>query len=226
MVRRNGGIERMKSSLAIAATMLLTIALGVSGVAAGVAETGNGAPSGAHYNLNLIGVTNPKNMPENLDSGHVIFVNLNRDGTMVRTNIGLTAGDFQVLDKDGTDGNAAFALPYPLTAEEDACYEIYARALGKPGGSADITTCLYDEVTGTFCDTGNTVTIKRPTDKNGPVKFAKVTSALTTITTIDGKIPIFSDPLDSYWWQYDNSGLRLAQLRFYYTGTCTAAPTA
>ena len=27
--------------------------------------------------------------------------------------------------------------------------------------------------------------------------------------------PLFSDELDSYFWEYDNNGLRVAQLRFY-----------
>jgi hypothetical protein len=35
--------------------------------------------------------------------------------------------------------------------------------------------------------------------------------------------PIFANPLDTYFWQYDNQGLRLAQLRFYQVPT--AIPT-
>lgn len=30
-----------------------------------------------------------------------------------------------------------------------------------------------------------------------------------------GLQPLFSDPNFDYYWQYDNQGLRLAQLRFY-----------
>ena len=53
------------------------------------AATGNGGPSGPHYNLNLIGVDNPKNFDYNSynqqntqGQGHRIFVPL--DGTAKR----------------------------------------------------------------------------------------------------------------------------------------------
>lgn len=38
----------------------------------------------------------------------------------------------------------------------------------------------------------------------------------------DGKVdryPLVSDALSSYFWSYDNQGLRLAQLRFYEVST-------
>src|SRR5262245_27728004 len=77
--------------------------------------TGNGAPSGPHYNLNIIGVDNPKKFDYNLTDqqytdgrGHRIFVPL--DGT---AKIMLKEGDFAVLDANGTDGIAAFQLPAP-----------------------------------------------------------------------------------------------------------------
>jgi hypothetical protein len=43
----------------------------------------------------------------------------------------------------------------------------------------------------------------------------------------DGKLErysLFSDPLASYYWSYDNTGLKLAQLRFYEISTTVAAP--
>src|SRR5262245_23826633 len=66
--------------------------------------TGNGAPSGQHYNLNIIGTTAKK---MEVDNGNVIFVPL-----AGKTKISLLEGDdFQVLDKNGTDGEAVFQLP-------------------------------------------------------------------------------------------------------------------
>ena len=35
---------------------------------------------------------------------------------------------------------------------------------------------------------------------------------------------LFSDALASYFWEYDNTGLKLAQLRFYEVATTVAAP--
>src|SRR5437867_5990180 len=62
------------------------IALGLAvGTAAALAQTGNGAPNGAHYNLNIIGKTDCPTDPMTDGNGHVIFVLLN--GGDVATNL-------------------------------------------------------------------------------------------------------------------------------------------
>jgi hypothetical protein len=126
--------------LAMVVGMLSMVAL------AEVDETGNGAPSGEHFTLNIIGVGSDKS--PNMDGGgHVIFVAI--DDT---TEINLSMGDdFAVLDKNGTDGEAAFQLPDPDLdpyvvgdkgdADTDSAYSVFVRPLGKPGGFATITTC-------------------------------------------------------------------------------------
>ena len=95
---------------AVAATLTAT--------AVAAAQTGNGAPSGSHYNLNIIGVSHDKNPNMNGNgSGNVIFVDLGtKSGVAVTTKILLSQtadGVFEVLDKNGTDGEASFALPAP-----------------------------------------------------------------------------------------------------------------
>ena len=82
-----------------------------------VATTGNGAPSGAHYTLNIIGVEKDKNANMDAASGHVIFVDLGekgQNGTTVTTKIMLeqsaSAGEYAVLDRNGTDGRLAVCL--------------------------------------------------------------------------------------------------------------------
>lgn len=35
------------------------------------------------------------------------------------------------------------------------------------------------------------------------------------------KVPLFDDRLQDFYWQYDNNGLRLAQMRFYQIATNT-----
>jgi hypothetical protein len=55
----------------------------------------------------------------------------------------------------------------------------------------------------------------------GQQQFANVTSQLTTITFINPTtgqpitVSIFDPALVDYFWNYQNNGLRLAQLRFY-----------
>ena len=190
------------------------------------ATTGNGAPSGSHYNLNIIGVDNPKTFDYNAfeqqntqGQGHRIFVPL--DG---RAKILLTEGDYQVLDANGTDGTAAFQLPAPDPNNDGITnYSVYIRGLGKPGGTATMTSCITDG-TDTFCsiDQGIYVSLSAHGNDN---KFTNVSKELLYVfadTDGDGqveRIPLFSLPLFTYYWDYLNAGLRLAQLRFYDVST-------
>ncbi len=153
----------------------------------------------------------------------MIFVNLGRKDLEVTTKIllGLSpTGTFDVLDKNGTDGEASFSLPAPGT------YTVYARALGTPGGRAKITTCATDITLtdpGTVCSTQNEVFIRDP----GRSRFRNVTDALTTIVldpvanagavTACGAttVSLFDPCLQGFFWQYDNNGLKILQVRFY-----------
>ena len=193
-----------------------------------VETTGSGAPSGAHYSLNIIGVAKAKNPDMGGAGGNVIFVSLgSKDGAAVTTKILLeqsaNAGEFAVLDKNGTDGQAKFSLPAP------GSYTVWARALGTPGGHAKITTCATD-VTGTvadgdICSTQNEVFVRG----TGKSSFRNVTPALTTLTldaiadaeAVDAcggtTVGLFDPCLQGYFWQYDNNGLKLLQVRFYQT---------
>ncbi|MBI4337191.1 MAG: hypothetical protein HY683_05100 [Chloroflexi bacterium] len=186
-----------------------------------VALSGNGAPSGSHYNLNIIGVSKDKTADMTGDDGHRIFVDLgNKEGDPVRTKILLSQsadGTFQVLDANGTDGKASFQLPAP------GSYTIWARPLGKPGGQAQVTTCAIDPLTGEeVCSTSFEVFVRG----TGQATFRDVTTALTTIvldpsltdliTACGGsEVSLFDPCLEGYFWAYDNNGLRLLQLRFY-----------
>ena len=117
--------------------------------------TGNGAPKGAHYNLNIIGV--PKGKTMSSGSGNVIFVP--ETGS---TKILLSEGPFDVLDKNGTDGSAAFQLPNPDPENDGTTtYSVLARALGKPGGSSKTTTCATEVATGeVYCSIYSMVLVR------------------------------------------------------------------
>jgi hypothetical protein len=204
----------------LAATTLAT--------ATAAAQNGNGAPSGSHYNLNIIGVPRAKSSNPDWASGNVIFVNLGTKSDAVTTKILLNqsaeAGVFDVLDKNGTDGQASFSLPAP------GSYTVWARALGTPGGQAKITTCATDVLltsAGVICSTLNEVFVRG----TGKSSFRNVTDALTTIaldpvvdaavvTACGGvNVSLFDPCLQGFFWQYDNNGLKLLQVRFYPKGT-------
>lgn len=178
------------------------------------APTGNGALSGSHYNLNIIGVANGKSANMTGGDGHRIFVPL-----IGSAKINLKEGEFAVLDANGTDGTAAFQLPSP-DADNDGVtsYSVYSRALGTPGGSSTTTTCAIDPTTGEKVCSNLAMVLVR---SSGGSKFTNVSKALLYVyADLDGdgtveRVPLFDDRLQDYFWQYDNTGLRLAQLRFY-----------
>ena len=211
---------RLRFSLAAAVAAAMTV---TAAAAAQKASTGNGAPSGSHFNLNIIGVAHDKSPNMNKGSGDVIFVGLGTSSDAVTTKILLSQtadSEFAVLDKNGTDGEASFALPLP------GSYTVWARALGTPGGQSKIATCatFIDPTTFTstiLCSTDNAVFVRG----KGKSSFRDVTSALTTITLVPGSpaelacatptVSLFAPCLQDFLWQYDNNGLRLLQVRFY-----------
>jgi hypothetical protein len=180
-----------------------------------LAGNGNGAPSGPHYNLNIIGVPRDKTAAMDGNSGHRIFVKLWGNSKIL-----LREGEpFAVLDANGTDGDgAAFQLPNPDPDNDGVTqYSVWARALGKPGGEADMATCAYDEYGELYCS----VEVLELERSKGRSKFENVSKKLLYIyVDLDGDLvperyPIFDEALQEYFWNYDNRGLKLVQLRFY-----------
>ena len=160
------------------------------------------------------------------NSGHRIFVKL-----VGKSKISLAEGaNFQVLDANGTDGNGArFQLPNPdPDGDGETTYSVYARALGKPGGKASLITCATGPGPDGILETTDDeevcsleqVTVERT---KGKPKFENVSRELLYVyadISDDGLdnpelYPLFDDALQSYFWEYDNNGLRLLQLRFY-----------
>jgi hypothetical protein len=195
--------------------------------------------NGEHFNLNLIGVKDK--VMDDISGGNVIFVDL-----YGVTNIMLLPAEegqsFAVLDKNGTDGEAALQLPEPGL-------DPYIRPLGKPGGIAEINTmaevdsinltdflknkeakdldaifALDPDASVTWVWIPQTVTVER---KPGKQKFVDVTGELLTVkyeVTVeydsdgDGILDTsltFEVRIPIFDWEYDNNGLKLLQMRFY-----------
>lgn len=195
----------------IVATTILTTSL-----IATPSFAGNGAPKGAHYNLNLIGVSHAKDADMTNNKGRRIFVKLKGN-----SKIWLTEGpDFEVLDANATDNNGGkFMLPNPDPDNDGVTeYSVYARALGKPGGSSTTMTCATDTTTlEEYCSTYSMVLVR----ESGKSSFDNVSRELLYIYVdldedgIPERYPLFDDQLQNYFWSYDNNGLKLVQLRFY-----------
>lgn len=177
------------------------------------ALSGNGAPSGSHFTLNLIGVANPKTTDMSGNNGSRIFVPLSGS-----TKILLSEGPFQVLDANATDGSGSFQLPNPDPNNTGTTtYSVFARALGTPGGTSKTTTCAVDSTGETWCSVYSSVAVR----SSGGSQFTNVSRELLYIyADLNGdgtpeRYNLFNSALQDYYWQYDNTGLRLLQLRFY-----------
>ena len=117
------------------------------------------------------------------------------------------------------------AIPTDFGCAENtvsASYQVWGRALGQPNGSAVITTCAYDDTGTRICSSENTLDVFNR--GKGKQVFQNVTRQLTTLQDVCfdlggvltcGDVSLFNSDLRDYLWQYDNNGLRLAQIRFY-----------
>jgi len=157
-----------RTSRILAMLMLLAV---VSPAFAGNSSTGNGAPSGAHFQFNIIG--HPKGINGDDSSGRAIMVPLKNatgpnsitcepqqviltdDLSPTFTNqaptgarIYFVAGDhFEVIDRDATDANGA-TIMVPVqnagTAGATFTYDVFIRVLGKPLTCMDINAFAFD----------------------------------------------------------------------------------
>lgn len=205
----------MRSTSILAA---VAAALFLAGTAsAQIALTGNGSPAGEHYNLNILGSSTLKK--QQIEGGNRIFVPLYGEA-----DIYLAEGpEFHVNDGNATDGEGEFELPDPDPENDGVtAWSVYARALGKPGGIATMTTC-FEENGERWCSTENVIL----TRSDGQSQFIDVTSELVTVCQdtdepadgeCDERSMIFDDENRDYLWHYDNEGLKVAQLRFYPNG--------
>ncbi len=217
----------------VIATLVIAMVVGIGIAFADKDVTGNGCPSGAHYNLNIIGVANPKTAPMTGTSGHTIFVKLNGK-TKINLALAPEGESFKVLDRNGTDGNGAkFQLPAVEDPENPGVtlYSVFARPLGKPNGKAKMRTGAWDPDIGEYVYSVCVLELERT---KGKQKFENVSMELLYIYAyiyvgpgadlIPGteddeyefmRVPLFDPTLEGYFWDYDNNGLKIVQLRFY-----------
>lgn len=191
-------------TIALGIVAILIFAGGLIAVQGGNDNKGNGAPSGPHYTLNILGKDWEKDEDTSVydNNGHRIFVRL--DG---KTKIWLTNGtDFNVIDADGTDRHAEFQLPKPDTIVDNggtpddpsddtvigSRYYAYIRILGKPEGWADMYSGFINESGVQFLSLEVIELRQYESDGSGnpnhklvtresPPKFEDVTKELTTI---------------------------------------------
>lgn len=125
-------------------------------------------------------------------------------------------------------GDATTVQTCDEAGENQAAYEVFARALGGPKNNPTVTmkTCGTEVVdvngTGTLselCSTESVVLVRN----TGKSKWTNVTQELTSLCvddpadpgTCDIRFALFRDEFVDWFWQYANQGVKLTQLRFY-----------
>jgi hypothetical protein len=219
---------------------VMAVILGISPVFAGI---GSDIPDkGEHYNLNIIGVTHKKQVDMTNSNRHTIFVPIGGNGDVKSCKINVVRNvanpdQFQVLDGNATDGSATIAVPFEDYGK--LSFNVYAIALGKPGGKVDVdANVTFEEGTYGSLLMGS-FDLKRGKGKPKPVDISDIFRASGWIdaddsgdfdpaidTTFDD-VWVFNVPtLLEYLWNYDNQGLKLMQVRFYPTtsGSWTNVP--
>lgn len=186
-----------RKAISLGIILILIIAGGTVLVQAKKDSTGNGTPSGQHYNLNIIGV--PHEMNENFHGGNGARIFVLRTGN---TRFYVGADDhYEVIDHDATDGVCGVAgnpgLPGIVFPYEDDEWKvkIYVRLLGPKTSQIKWKSSYFDGLEYINFYSG---TWDRDT------KFQLKTGQLLT----DG----FQDIL---WEMNDKTDFRILQMRIY-----------
>ena len=199
-------------------------------------------PSGAHYNLNIIGKKSDWSGGGSYDNPnrHTMFVPENTDEFELsgapcsapepepnghgKVGPGITIW-MTSCDNDPSDG-CDFAVLDGNAFDDCKCefqlapgkYEVWIVAKAKPGGETNITGWLYDP---------NTLEYYLKTDA-GTINVKSSGKDWTVATDLfyyegqwvfDYLQELIDDPLlaeGAYFWQFDNKGNKLVKVRFYY----------
>ncbi len=190
----------MRKNILMAIALVL-VCVAVAPVLATVQLTGNDSLSGAHYNLNLIGVPNQKNL--NFDGGNGARIFVLRDKPTLFYVHGDDTTNYAILDHDGTDGkvgtgltNPGITFPYDETTGTWKA-EISVRLVGPKDSKITWQTSVWD---------GTTYALVATFDLSKSSKFSLKTDQLL----IDG----YQDLL----WELDPvTNFRILQMRIYLT---------
>ena len=210
-------------ALVVAGLFLSSVVLAGNGV--GNNDKNGFQVNGKHYNLNIIGAKNASEVGNNKivgeSMGHTMFVDLYGKTKIIMTQD--PDGEFEVVDRSGV-GEKPAKTEFNIALGH---YNVYARALGKPGGKANISAYGdFGDFTDEFGDSIillGYVNINRSTRKPTSVNINELFYVDVTLYDTEGNIVgvyedywVFDiDELIEYYWDYNNKGLKLLQVRFY-----------
>ena len=214
---------------------MVTVLIGLNAVPVLAAKPGTDF-NGAHYNLNLIGkktdwsgggsYSNPDRHTVFVPEDTSTFSYELPDGTTQNGSIKIeftqstTSPDISVLDGNAfDDGKAAVELG-------KGKYQVWIVSKAKPGFDTNITGWVWftDNVTNTIWTALNvgTITVTRKWQDATGLFYVSPTEDTLDIVSAETWVFDYLNMLDSlgygdgqYFWDYDNNGNKLVQVRFY-----------
>jgi hypothetical protein len=191
---------------------------------AGKDGKGNGFPSGPHYNLNILGKKPNWEYNASEEGGNTIFVRLDNKSQIWM--IPTKGTEFVVTDADAVHKekgkyDAEFEIPFNKSLRYPA-YDVYVRPRGKPDGYVNISAEFLNLTDNTTWLSMGTVDMLSH-NQNGKGKPKPVAQSINDIfyVEVDGYTywlfdhPEYNETLYEYFWDYDNHGCTLLQVRFY-----------
>jgi hypothetical protein len=217
----------MRKAVGLNVVILIVAMVFASGTAfAGKAVTGNEAPSGQHFNINIIGHPKDYKGSGEYSGGHSIMIPLknvgsrgeltclDENGVVVIDDQGQTTNleptgariyfegsdHFEILDRDATDGDGARVL-VPVVGDVMQ-FDIYMRVLGKPNTCMNINAYAYDADLNVVPDRDSL-----GYQKDREEHFRKVNQLTicvswdqTTQTCLGGYRSVFDTAFETYFW--------------------------
>lgn len=219
--------------LFVGIAVLLALGMMASVALAGVGNTIPKGLRGEHYTLNIIALEFEEDESKIVgdSKGHTMFVPLWRKCKIIMEQ-DLELGEFKVVDRDGSDGQAKFNIA-------PGHYNVFAAALGKPNREVTITS--WGEFEDALDPSGKvlmelgSVNLTREKGKSPQsVNISELFYVDVTLCLATGTDPVTGDiicveevvyedfwvfdiiELLEYYWDYDNTlGLKHLQVRFY-----------
>lgn len=230
----------MKQSRWIRKALALVVCAALAATALPLVTAGPDTNVGRHaFKVNIIGRPNAWSGSDSGSESNTVFISLKTNAGSVqceassgvvddgvgadttsavpsgRETIYFSAGPFDVLDRDATDGSARIQMPANV-----AGYDIYVRVLGKPGGCLDADAYAWDADGALYYYAGH-LDANRKTGAPEKVRVNELfyvnvdLNADGDATDAGEHISVFDGMFEDYFWQIENSGLRNMQLIFY-----------
>ncbi len=180
------------------------------------------SPKTNHYSLNLVGVPDDKfeAFYDDERSEESIYVGLRGNSRVMLRKASQDEG-FGIIEANGLEDVAIFQLPTLSETE----YQLFVRPLGIPRAESqphDVDPSTNEDI----ASMGTIIIVKG----NGADRDTDIGSKLMTVNVAAEDInrddvideldittyKIFDEVLEGYLWEYNDEGLKVSQLRFYF----------